>query len=140
MTYKKDRCIYPAIFDYAVDGISVEFPDLPGCLTCGQSDEDALAMAKEALSLHIYGMEVDKDTIPVPSKASSIRCKENQVIVLIEIWMKPFRDEMKNRSVKKTLTIPKWLDDLALENKVNFSHVLQDALKEYLGVGKRKLP
>ncbi len=48
--------------------------------------------------------------------------------------MPPFRDEMRNKAVKKTLTIPKWLDDIAVENNVNFSHILQDALKSYLGV------
>ncbi|BCJ87055.1 hypothetical protein [Effusibacillus dendaii] len=52
--------------------------------------------------------------------------------------MPPFRDEMEEKAVKKTLTIPKWLDDLAQDHKVNFSHVLQDALKKYLGVNQRK--
>jgi hypothetical protein len=68
--------------------------------------------------------------------------KENQSIVLIDVWMIPFRDEMKNKAIKKTLTIPKWLDDIASQHKVNFSRVLQDALIQYLGVDgkdKRKL-
>ncbi|MMZ64655.1 hypothetical protein D1872_270040 [compost metagenome] len=52
--------------------------------------------------------------------------------------MPPFRDNMAQRAVKKTLTIPKWLDDIAAENKVNYSHILQDALKDYLGVSERK--
>lgn len=51
--------VYPAVFDYAVDGISVEFPDLPGCLTCGDTDAEAMEMAKEAMGLHLYGMEKD---------------------------------------------------------------------------------
>nr|WP_290912190.1 type II toxin-antitoxin system HicB family antitoxin [Anoxybacillus sp.] len=50
---KKDRYIYPAIFDYDSDGICVEFPDLPGCFTCGDKEEEALQMAKEALALHL---------------------------------------------------------------------------------------
>jgi len=130
----KDRYIYPAIFIYADDGISVEFPDLPGCYTCGDTDEEALHMAKEALALHLYGLEEDGYPIPEPTPASKIKIEPKQVVVLIEVWMPPFRDEMKHRAVKKTLTIPKWLDDLARQHNVNFSHLLQNALKEYLGI------
>lgn len=133
----KDRYIYPAIFNYADDGISVEFPDLPGCYTCGNTDEEALRMAKEALTLHLYGLEEDGYPIPEPSPANKIKIEPNQVVVLIEVWMPPFRDEMKHRAVKKTLTIPKWLDDLAREHNVNFSHLLQNALKEYLGINEK---
>lgn len=130
---KKDRYIYPAIFDYADDGISVEFPDLPGCLTCGDTDEEAFRMAREAMALHLYGMEEDKEQIPTPSKVSDIKIADNQTLVLIEAWMPPFRHEIENRAVKKTLTIPKWLDDLGKEHQVNYSQILQDALKKHLG-------
>ncbi|HHW44452.1 type II toxin-antitoxin system HicB family antitoxin [Desulfofundulus thermobenzoicus] len=134
----KDRYIYPAIFDYADDGISVEFPDLPGCYTCGDNDEEALRMAKEALALHLYGLEEDGYPIPEPSPVNKLKVEPNQVVVLVEVWMPPFRDEMKHRAVKKTLTIPKWLDDLAREHNVNFSHLLQNALKEYLGINEKQ--
>lgn len=137
----KERYVYPAIFDYADDGITVTFPDLPGAITCGDTDNEALRMAKECLALHIYGMERDIDDIPEPTPAKELRNvtnSQNEVIVLIDVWMPPFRDEMANRAVKKTLTIPKWLDDIAAENNVNYSHVLQDALKTHLGVSDRK--
>ncbi|RXT00967.1 type II toxin-antitoxin system HicB family antitoxin [Ammoniphilus sp. CFH 90114] len=130
----KDRYIFPALLDYAEDGISVEFPDLPGCLTCGDSEEEALRKAKEAMALHLYGMEQEGELIPEPSKVKSIAAERNQAVLLVEAWMPPFRHDMENKAVKKTLTIPKWLDDLAQENNVNFSHLLQDALKKYLGV------
>lgn len=111
----------------------MEFPDLPGCLTCGDTIEDALAMAKEALSLHLYCMEEDNDPIPDPSTIASLHLEKNQIVAAIEANMIPFRD-MSNRAVKKTLTIPKWLDDMAKEHSVNYSHVLQEALKSRLGV------
>ena len=133
----KDRYVYPAIFDYAEDGISIEFPDLPGCLPCGNTTEEALANAREAMALHLYGMEQDNDPIPEPTTVTQLHGGENQAVVLVEAWMPPFRDEMEQRAIKKMLTIPKWLDDLAQEHNVNFSHVLQDALKEYLGVKER---
>lgn len=130
----KDRYVYPAIFDYADDGISIEFPDLPGCLPCAQDTEEALKNAKEALSLHLYGMERDKDMIPEPTPVNRLKANKNQAVVLIETWMPTIRDAIENRAVKKTLTIPKWLNDLAEENRINFSHVLQDALKNHLGI------
>lgn len=130
---KKDRYIYPAIFDYADDGITVEFPDLPGCVTCGDTDEEAFKMAREALALHLYGMEEDNEEIPTPSKVSEIKTEDNQSIALIDVWMPIYRHEIENRSVKKTLTIPKWLDDLGNEHGVNYSQLLQEALKRHLG-------
>ncbi|MEC0370030.1 type II toxin-antitoxin system HicB family antitoxin [Paenibacillus chibensis] len=133
----KDRYVFPAVFDYADDGISVEFPDLSGALTSGNSDEEALYMAKDCLALHLYGMEEDGDDIPEPTRVPDVAVEPNQTVVLIDVWMPPFRDKMADRAVKKTLTIPKWLDDLAAEHKVNYSHVLQDALKTYLGVTDR---
>ncbi|MBP2655403.1 MAG: hypothetical protein H6Q73_2972 [Firmicutes bacterium] len=130
----KDRYVYPAIFHYAEDGISVEFPDLPGCLTCGDTTEEALSMAKEALELHIYGMEKDNDEIPFPSELTNIQLETNERIVFIEVFMIPVRDEQENKAVKKTLTIPKWLNDVAERENVNFSQVLQSGLKQHLGI------
>ncbi|MEK5096712.1 MULTISPECIES: type II toxin-antitoxin system HicB family antitoxin [Bacillus] len=133
---KKDRYIYPALFDYDNDGITVTFPDLPGCITCGDTDEEALTMAKEAMALHLYGLEQDGDEIPQPTSSKDIETEDSQIIVLIETWMPPFRHEMENAAVKKTLTIPRWMDDIAKEHKINYSHLLQDAIKEHLGIYK----
>ncbi|GAV23399.1 type II toxin-antitoxin system HicB family antitoxin [Carboxydothermus pertinax] len=83
----KDLYVFPAIFDYAEDGISVEFPDLPGCLTCGDNTEEALKNAKEALELHLYSMEKDNEPIPEPTPIDKIKIESNQVLVLVEAWM-----------------------------------------------------
>ncbi len=96
--------------------------------------------AREAMALHLYGMEQDGDPIPEPTPINKLRMAKNQVVVLVDVWMPPFRDEMEERAIKKTLTIPKWLDDLAQDRHVNFSHLLQDALKQYLGVKERAAP
>lgn len=139
----KDRYIFPAVFHYAHDGISVEYPDLPGCLTSGDTTEEAMLMAKEALELHLYGMEKDSDEIPEPSDLINLSLEPNERIVFIEVFMAPVRDDMANKAIKKTLTIPKWLNDLAEERKVNFSQVLQTGLKQYLGIiqtNKEKQP
>lgn len=133
---KKDRYIFPAIFDYAEDGISIEFPDLPGCLPCAHSDEEALKNSQEAMALHLFSMEKDCEEITKATPVTQLHTKFNQAIVLIDVWMPAFRDRMENKAIKKTLTIPKWLNDLAEQKNVNFSHVLQNALKSYLGVNE----
>ncbi len=133
-----DHYTYPAIFSYDKDGISVEFPDLPGCYTCANDSIIAITMAKESLALHLSGMEDDNDVIPSPSDITSITLEDNQVIVLVDVWMPIFRDKIKYASVKKTLTIPKWLNDVAEENHINFSHLLQSSIKEQLGISNTK--
>ncbi len=130
----KDRYIFPAIFHCENDGISIEFPDLPGCLPCANTMEEAFRHAKEAMALHLFGMEEDGDPIPEPADINILMKNTKASVTLIEVWMPPFRSEMKNKAVKKTLTIPQWLDDLAKENKVNYSQILQEALKKHLGV------
>lgn len=130
----KDKYVFPAIFSYDDDGVSVEFPDLPGCYTCANSTEEALKMAKDALGLHIYGLEQDNEILPLPSPINSLKFEKGQVVVLVEAWMPLIRNVAENRAVKKTLTIPKWLNDIAENNNVNFSHILQTALKDYLGI------
>lgn len=130
-----DRYIFPAVFEPgAKKGYTVTFPDLPGCITEGDSMEEALHMAKDALELHLYGMEKDGDIMPAPTSPEKLKIPEKSFVSLIEIWMPVIRDEMQNKAVKKTLTIPKWLNDVAEKNNVNFSQVLQSALKEYLGL------
>lgn len=133
----KDHYIYPAIFDYADDGISISFPDLPGCFSCASSDEEALSKAKDALGLHLYSMEEDEDDIPNSTPINKIKLEENQVVVLIEVFMPSMRQAIENYSVKKTLSIPQWLNKLAIERNINFSQVLQAALKEQLGIQER---
>ena len=130
----KNDYIFPALFTYDADGITVEFPDLPGAITAGDTEDEALLMAKECLELHLYGMEEDKDEIPNASHIINIEQNKNQAIVLIKANMRATRDEMNNKAVKKTLTIPKWLNDEAMNKKINFSAILKEALKDELGI------
>lgn len=131
---EKDTYVFPAVFTYDDDGISIEFPDLPGCLSCADTTDEAIKMAKEALALHLYGMEEDNDTIPKDTPVNNIDLEKNQIPMLIEVYMPLYRTAIENQSVKKTLTIPQWLNKIAEQNKINFSQVLQSALKEQLGI------
>jgi len=130
-----DKYIFPALFEKGdVKGYTVSFPDMPGCITEGDDIGESLRMAKEALELFIYDMEEEGKQIPKPRAPNKIIVPENAFLSIIEVWMPVVRDEMANKAVKKTLTIPKWLNDVALEKNVNFSQVLQTSLKEYLGL------
>lgn len=136
----KDRYLFPAVFEVTDDSIGVYFPDLPGCISVGNDETEAVINAKEALTLHLYGMEEDGEEIPDPSSVRSIQAnlEPNEYVVMIEVWMPPFRDRMNQRAVKKTLTIPKWLDDVAKNYDVNYSHILQEALKKHLGLTEKR--
>ena len=121
---------YPALFQPEANGAySVSFPDLDGCFTQGDTYDAAYANAVDALSLHLYGMEEDGESIPAVSVPAPCAYALN---VMVTAWMPPFRDAMRNQSVKKTLTIPAWLNAEAERNNVNFSKLLQSALKDYL--------
>ncbi len=130
----KNRYSFIAIFNIADDGISIEFPDLPGCLPCADNMDEAIKNAREALGLHLWGMEQDNETIPEPTSITNIHCNSNEVPALIDVFMPPFRDKLNNRFVKKTLSLPAWLADMADKDGVNCSKIFQNALIEYLGV------
>jgi predicted RNase H-like HicB family nuclease len=134
----KNSYKFVAIFDYADDGISIEFPDLPGCLSCGDNTDEALKNAEEVLGLWLYSMEEDNEPIPEPTPIEKVKHEPNQILFLIEVWMPLVRNEIESYAVKKTLTIPQWLNKIAEDKKVNFSQVLQAALKEYLGIQNHK--
>lgn len=132
----QNRYSYVALFNYDDDGISIEFPDLPGCYPCADKDDTdgALKNAKEALGLHIWGMEQDGEVLPVPSKINELSLKKNQLPVLVDVFMPPVRERINSKFVKKTLSLPAWLASRADEDGVNCSRIFQNALMEYLGI------
>lgn len=128
----RDRYIFPAIFSYAEDGISISFPDIEGCFSCADNDEEAVQMAEEALGLHLYEMEQDEEFIPEPSQGDSIKTSPNERIFLVDVWMPQVRQEVKPICVKKTLTIPADLNEAAITANINFSQVLTSSLRNIL--------
>lgn len=132
---KVERYFYPAIFTYEPgQEIAVVFPDL-GCATSGVDDNDALLSARELLGCVLNGLEEDSEKIPSPTPLSEIETSDNKRAVLVDVYMPSVRMAQKNRSVNRTVTLPAWLNAVALEHNVNFSQILQDALKAQLHVG-----
>lgn len=130
----KDKYVYPAIFTYDDDGINIEFPDIEGCFSCADTDEEALFMAEDVLGLCLLVLEEDGEKIPEPSNLKDIKVEENQKTSLISVWMPTVRKAINNKPIKKTLTIPQWLDVMAREKDINFSYILQEGLKKELNL------
>lgn len=132
---KTERYFYPAIFIYEhVKEIAIDFPDLK-CATSGINDDDALLSAWELLGCVLNGLEEDGEEIPAPTPLSEIKTKENERAVLIDVYMPSVRLANVNRAINRTVTLPACLNAAALERNINFSQVLQDALKSQLHIG-----
>jgi predicted RNase H-like HicB family nuclease len=129
------KYVYPAIFTRENDGgYSVLFPDIESCYTCGDDMAHALDMAEDILCFRLYDMEKDGETIPSPSNSKAIRADDNSVVSLVGCDTESYRRFYENKSVKKTLTIPMWLNERAERANINFSGTLQEALKVQLHI------
>ena len=122
--------VYPAIFHPNEDGsFSITFPDLPGCISEGKSLGNAMYMAQSALTQWMEYLVDKRQTIPSASNFNSLETAQGEFVNLV-------RAEVKDgRAVKRTVSIPKWMDDKVIESGLSLSRVLQDALKERLHVG-----
>lgn len=131
----KDIYRFLAVFKkYDDGGYEVNFPDIPNCFTCGDNLDHSIYMAKDVLGLMLFDMEEEKQTIPEPSEPLQIKVNPNEFLMAIEVYMPLVRNAINNKAEKKTLTIPHWLNKLAMDNKINFSQVLQTALKKELNL------
>ena len=131
--------VYPAIFHKEDDAYWVEFPDLEGCYTCGDDLSDGMEMAKDALALVLYGYEMDKKEIPVPSPLTAFPTENGSFVNYVACDTLVYRKMYNNKAIKKTLTIPEWLNEEATALGVNFSQVLQTALMEITGYSELKV-
>ncbi len=128
---KNKLTVFPAIFTYDSKYYNVDFIDLKGCSTFGDSIQEAYTMAQGAMGLYLDDL-VD---FPKPTlEFSNIKLQKNQFISFVSIDMEDYRKKFNNKAVKKTLTIPAWLNFLSEKNNINFSQVLQEALKGKLGI------
>lgn len=128
-----EKYTYPAVFDFHEDGITVTFPDLPGCITCGDDEAEALAMAKEVLELFIFGMEEDGDAIPEPSPVESVKLEENERCFLITTGFMPdVRKEIEeyNAPIEIKVTIPQFLADWVKEKGIDINKAVFECLDD----------
>ena len=126
------KYFYPAVFTPEDSGrFSVNFPDLESCYTCGDDLGDALYMAEDVLAMTLVSYEDKGLAIPVPSEKLPLEAGEFQNFIACDT--ERYRKQNLNKAIKKTLTIPEWLNEKALAQGINFSQVLQEALLEKVG-------
>lgn len=129
------KYFYPAIFHKEDNGgYSVFVNDLKGCNTEGETLEEAYKMACDAIGLYLNG--INESDYPERSKPEEIEIKAGEFVSIIEFDKIAYDKKYNSKAVKKTLSIPAWLNELAEQNHVNFSSVLQTALKEKLMVNE----
>lgn len=123
------RMYYPAVFQAEEEGgFSIFFPDVDGCITQGEDMDDGYEMAFDALGNMLSYLDEQGKAIPRPSNPQEIRLEDGQFMAVIEFDMLEYKKRNDSRAVKKTLTIPSWLNELAVRQNINFSQVLQEAL------------
>lgn len=131
-TKQKDMYVYPVIFrNEGESGIAVLIPDLD-VATCAETEEKAFLAARELIGITIMGLEEDGEEIPLPSSISAVALEKNDVVSLIDVFMPSIRLASRNKAVNRTVTLPAWLNAKALEYNINFSQLLQEAIKREL--------
>lgn len=129
------KYIYPAVFTKDGDFYIVKFPDIEGCYTQGETLSEAVELAEDALCLMLYDYEEEGKKIPEPSDIKKIKVSSNDDFVsLVSCDTLEYRKFYDNKAVKKTLTIPSWLNTMSEKEGINFSAVLQNALKKELHI------
>ena len=125
---------FTAIFEPENGGYVVSFPDLEGCITEGESVQEAIYMAQDALCLLLYDKEMEHQEIPVATNPCEIKVPKGAFASIITVDTEDYRRYYDSKSVKKTLTIPNWLNTKAEKAHAPYSQILQEGLKHYLGI------
>lgn len=128
------KYIYPAVFHPEEKGYSVFIPDIEGCFSQGDTLEEAYEMATDAIGLCLESCFSDGKVAPRPSDPARIEHGLGDFVALIAFDMIAYRQKHDTKAIKKTLTIPSWLNKMAEEQHINFSSVLQSALKQRLNI------
>lgn len=128
------KLVYPAIFkpQEQGEGYTVIFPDLPGCITEGPTFAEAILMAQDAASGWVLDELEDGKAAPAPSK--SVKTENDEFVNFLVLDMDAYAEKYGNKAVRKNLTIPAWLNTMSEREGINFSAVLQAALKKELHI------
>lgn len=130
------KAVYTAVLTPMEDGSGfyVRVPDLPHCVTTGSALSDAIDMAVDAASVWLCSAEDHGDALPSPSLPADVPHQPGDICTLIQVDTVRYRAATDTRAVRKTVSLPAWMSDLASARGINCSQVLQDALREKLGV------
>lgn len=126
------KYVYPVIFEDDDGKVGVTVPDIPSTFTFGDDMADAIYMAQDVIAMMLVTYEDEGKEVPKPSKIEDI--KTNGIVSLVVADTDEWRKLVDNKAIKKTLTIPSWLNTKAEKASINFSQTLQDALCQKLGI------
>ena len=121
---------YPVLFHHEETGFSAVVPDLEGCFTQGDTLDETLDMVQDAIGLYLEDLEA----VPKPSEPDAICVPDGDFVMAVPFDALAYQRRHNKKAVKKTLTIPGWLNEAAEAAHINFSSVLQEGLKKQLGL------
>jgi len=126
--------VYPVVFTPVKEGgYDIFVPDFP-LNTQGADMADAIHMARDAIEAMGVYYQDEKIPVPTPSLPKGIKTQGDQVVSLVDVNFDAYRKARDNRTVRRNVTLPGWLDDQASKAGINVSGVLQKALKQELHI------
>ena len=129
------KYVYPALFVVEDDGIIVTFPDLDDTFTDGATMQEAFENAEDVLNLMLWNREEEKKEIPLPSPLEQITVPQGATLAMIKADTLAYRKMHDTKTIRRSITIPSWLDTLARERNINFSQLMQNAIRRECGIG-----
>lgn len=130
------KYVYPAILTQEDDGIIVSFPDVEGARTDGATMEEALENAEDVLNLMLLTMEEKHMDIKPPTPIASLDVPKGSTVALVRADTLAYSKKVDTRAIRKSVSIPAWMDSLAREHNLNFSNVLQNAICRELNIAQ----
>ena len=129
------KYVYPALFTTEDDSIIVTFPDLDDTFTDGATMQEAFENAEDVLNLMLWNREEEKEEIPLPSQPEQITVPQGATLAMIKADTLAYRKIHDTKTIRRSITIPSWLDTLARERNINFSQLMQNAIRRECGIG-----
>jgi predicted RNase H-like HicB family nuclease len=130
------KATYFAVFERGENGqYSAYFPDLPGCVTTGDTYAEVLRNASDAMGFHLWGMGQDGEALPAPSEPPFPECEPGDIVCRITAYPDLVAEDMRNQAVRVNVSIPAWMRTAAEAASLNYSKILQAAISERLGLG-----
>ena len=129
------KYVYPALFAKEDESILVTFPDLEDTFTDGATMQEAFDNAEDVLNLMLWNREEEKADIPLPSSPEEIIVPQGTMLVMIKADTLAYRKLHDQKTIRRSITLPSWLDTIAREHNINFSQLMQNAIRGECGIG-----
>jgi len=129
------KYVYPALFVKEDETIIVTFPDLEDTFTDGATMQEAFENAEDVLNLMLWNREEEKDDIPMPSSPEQITVPQGATLAMIKADTLAYRKLHDQKTIRRSITLPSRLDTIAREHNINFSQLMQNAIRRECGIG-----